>query len=261
MAGRNRMPRHPDSFRGAHDDPRSLPHRMPMPLPPHPAALEEELELQHRDIQRLLAENRHVIDDNVMLQRDLTSVKDEIHRLNQVIPKMHADKEAQRRELIERGMKLEAELRSVEPLRVEVVQLRTDAQKLSSQNKELSSQAQTMTKDITRLQSENKQVAAMKSDIDKMHKDLVDTRRVYEYEKKGNEELVEQNRAMEKNLIAMAREIEKLRAEQASADRRGAGGYGLLNGSPETRYPGPYGDVYGPGPWGSFDKRSGPPRR
>ncbi|KAG6398935.1 hypothetical protein SASPL_140407 [Salvia splendens] len=261
MAGRNRMPHHPDSFRGAHEDPHSLPHGMPMPLPPHPAVLEEELEFQHRDIQRLLTENRHVIDDNVMLQRDLTSVKDEIHRLNQVIPKMHADKEARRRELIERAMKLEAELRSAEPLRVEIVQLRADTQKLSAQNKELSSHAQNMTKDINRLQSENKQVAPMKSDIDKMRKELVDARRVYEYEKKGNEELAEQNRAMEKNLIAMAREIEKLRAEQASADRRDAGGYGLLNGSPETRYPGPYGDVYGPGPWGSYDKRGGLPRR
>lgn len=176
MAGRNRMPRHPENFRGAHEDPRSLPHRIPMPLPPHPAALEEELELQGRDIQRLLAENRHVINDNVMLQRDLTSMKDEIHRLNQVIPKMHADKEAQRRELIERGMKLEAELRSAEPIRVEVVQLRADAQKLSAQNKELSSQVQNMTKDINRLLSENKEIAAMKSDIDKMRKDLVDTR-------------------------------------------------------------------------------------
>lgn len=48
-------------------------------------------------------------------------------------------------------------------------------------------------------------------------------RRVYEYEKKGNEEVMEQNRAMEKNLIAMAREIEKLRAEQASSDRRARG--------------------------------------
>lgn len=170
------MPRHPDNFRGVHEDPRSLSHRMPMPLPPHPAALEEELELQHRDIQRLLAENRHVIDDNVMLQRDLTSVKDEIHRLNQVIPKMHADKEAQRRELIERALKLEAELRSAEPLRAEVGQLRADAQKLNAQNKELSSQVLTMTKDMNRLQSENKQVVAMKNDIDKMHKDVVDTR-------------------------------------------------------------------------------------
>lgn len=39
-------------------------------------------------------------------------------------------------------------------------------------------------------------------------------RRVYEYEKKGNEELMEQNRAMEKNLITMAREIENLRADR-----------------------------------------------
>lgn len=48
-------------------------------------------------------------------------------------------------------------------------------------------------------------------------------RRIFEYEKKGNEELVEQNRAMEKNLISMAREIEKLRAEQASIDWRPRG--------------------------------------
>ncbi|KAG8382905.1 hypothetical protein BUALT_Bualt05G0128300 [Buddleja alternifolia] len=248
MAGRNRMTRHTDNFRG------------PIPVP-HPVAIEEELELQRRDIQRLLAENRHVIDDNVMLQRDLTAVKDEIHRLNQVIPKMHADKEAHRRELIERGLKLESELRSTEPLRAEVVQLRSEVQKLNTQRQDLSSQVQNLTKDINRMQGENKQVAAMKTDVDKLRKELVDVRRVFEYEKKGNEELVEQNRSVETNLISMAREIEKLRAEQASADRRlmGVGGYGMLNGSPETRYPGPYGDVYGAGPWGSYD-RHGPPR-
>ncbi|KAK6116340.1 hypothetical protein DH2020_049802 [Rehmannia glutinosa] len=182
------------------------------------------------------SENRHVIDDNVLLQRDLTAVKDEIHRLNQRLN------------------------RAAEPLRADIVQLRAEAQKLSSQRQELSSQFQTLTKDVNRLQTENKQVAGMKTDIDKMRKELVDARRVYEYEKKGNEELVEQNRVMEKNLIAMAREIEKLRADQASADRRtrGVGGYGVLNGSPETRYPGPYGDVYGAGSWGSYEKR---PRR
>lgn len=53
-------------------------------------------------------------------------------------------------------------------------------------------------------------------------------RRMYEYEKKGNEELVEQNRSMEKNLLSMAREIEKLRAEQASIERRARGGLGNL---------------------------------
>lgn len=48
-------------------------------------------------------------------------------------------------------------------------------------------------------------------------------RRAYEYEKKANEEQVEQKKAMEKNLISMAREIERLRAEHLNAERRTRG--------------------------------------
>lgn len=40
----------------------------------------------------------------------------------------------------------------------------------------------------------------------------------------------------------------------------GAGGYGLMNGNPDMRYPGgAFGDSYG-GVWGPYDKR-GPGRR
>lgn len=49
------------------------------------------------------------------------------------------------------------------------------------------------------------------------------SRRVFEFEKKANEELVEQNKGMEKNLVSMAREIEKLRAEKFDAERRPRG--------------------------------------
>ena len=48
-------------------------------------------------------------------------------------------------------------------------------------------------------------------------------RRAFEYEKKANEEQLEQKQAMEKNLISMAREIEKLRADQLNTDRRARG--------------------------------------
>lgn len=41
-----------------------------------------------------------------------------------------------------------------------------------------------------------------------------------EYEKKSNFELMEQRQSMEKNLVSMVREIEKLRAELASAEGR-----------------------------------------
>ncbi|CAK9149335.1 unnamed protein product [Ilex paraguariensis] len=276
MSGRNRMPRQPDRFRGFQDTAVPIFHRGPGPLPPHPAFLEEELELQHRDIQKILVENRHVVDENVALQRELNAVKDEIHRLGEVIPKLRAEKETQTRELIERGLKLEAEDRAAKPLRTEIVQLRAEAQKLNALRQELSAQVQTLRKDITRVQADNQQVVAMRTDIDGMRKELMEARRVFQLEKQANEEQVGQKQAMEKNLVSMAREIEKLRAEQLNSERkvRGlgagdygmlngspAGDYGMLNGSPGRRHPGKaYSDVYGGGAWAPYDKR-GPPRR
>ncbi|KAJ7943166.1 Protein FLX-like [Quillaja saponaria] len=235
MSGRNRMPGQSDGFRGYHDGHRPVMNRRPGPIPIHPAALEEELEIQHREMQRIIVENRLVIDDNTILQRELTAAKEEIHRLGKVIPKVQAEKGAQTRELIERGLKLEADLQASEPLRAEVMQLRAE------------------------------QLIAMRSDIDGMCKELVEARRAYEYEKKANEEELEQKQVMEKNLISMAREIEQLRtAERLNSERRrglgGGGGYGMLNRSPEMRYPSAaYGDGYGSA-WGPYDKH-GPPRR
>ena len=45
-------------------------------------------------------------------------------------------------------------------------------------------------------------------------------RNAVDYEKKANIELMEQRQAMEKNLVSMAREVEKLRAELANTDGR-----------------------------------------
>ncbi|XP_057963432.1 protein FLX-like 3 [Malania oleifera] len=262
MAGRNRLPHHADGLRGFRDGPRPVLNRGPGPLPLHPAAMEEEIELRHRELQRIVAENRHVIEDNTILERELAAAKEEIHRLGQVIPKLRADKDAQARELIERGLKLEAELRAAEPLRAEVVQLRAEVMKLNTLRQDLSGQVQGLTQDITRMKAENQQFMALRTDVEGMHKEVAEARRAYEYEKKANEEQMEQKQAMEKNLISMAREIEKLRAEQLNTERRArgfGGSYGMLNGSPEMRYPSAgFADGYG-GAWGPYDKRA--PRR
>ena len=44
-----------------------------------------------------------------------------------------------------------------------------------------------------------------------------------QYDKKVNEEQVEQKQAMEESLMSMAREVEKLRAEQLNMDRTAHG--------------------------------------
>ena len=50
----------------------------------------------------------------------------------------------------------------------------------------------------------------------------------YEYEQKVHAEQLEQRQAMEKNLVSMAREIEKLRAELMSREKRARGPPGNL---------------------------------
>lgn len=258
------MPRHPVDPHAFRDGPRPFLNRGPGPHPVYPVALEEELEIQLRENQRIAAENRHLLDENVNLERDLMAAKDEIHRLDELINKVRADHDAKFRGLIERGLKMEADLRAAEPLREEVMRLRAEAQKLNVLRQDLTGQIHGLTQDIARFRSENKQLSALRADVDGIRKELAEARRALEYEKKANGEQVEQKETMEKNLMSMAREIEKLRAEQLSMDRRGHGlgggsGYTMYNGIPDMRYSsgGPSADGYG-GAWGPYSKR---PRR
>ncbi|KAK9282123.1 hypothetical protein L1049_005035 [Liquidambar formosana] len=168
--------------------------------------------------------------------------------MNLVIADIRAEQEMHSRELFEKGMKLEADLRATEPLKNEAIQLRAEVQKLNSMRQDLSGQVQTLTKDLTKLKADNQQIPLLRAEIDGMHQELMRARNAIDYEKKANFELMEQRQAMEKNLVSMAREVEKLRAEFASADARpwGAGGpYGMKFSSPEGGFPAPYGDGYG----------------
>lgn len=226
--------------------------RPPPPMPPHPAVLEEELEFQHAEMRRLVADNRRLIDDRMALQRDLAAAKEELHRMNMAIGDIRSEHEMHSRELVEKGMKMEADLRANEPLKNEVIQLRAEVQKLNSLKQDLTAKVQTLTQDVSRLQAENQQIPMMRAEIDGMHQELMRARTMVDYEKKANIEFMEQRQSMEKNLVSMAREVEKLRAELASADGRhwgigmSGGPYGTKFGSPEGGFPpAPYADGYG----------------
>ncbi|XVF25115.1 hypothetical protein REPUB_Repub13aG0186200 [Reevesia pubescens] len=262
MAGRNR--------REAFNDRRGFPperhfHRGP-PLPhppPHPVLLEEELEMQHAEIRRLLTDNHRLVEDRMAIQQELGAAKEEIHRLNLVIGEIRGEQELHSRGLIEKGLKLEADIRATEPLKKEAVQLRAEVQKLNNVKQELNGQVQTLKQDVARLQADNQQIPILRAEIDGLHQELMHARTAIDYEKKANIELMEQRQAMEKNMVSMAREVEKLRAELASMDGRqwAAGGpYGMKFNGSEGAFPAPYegygahlgvadkGPFYGPGP-------------
>lgn len=261
MAGRNRMPRYP-MVNGPHGFRQGPPPPLPRahgPMPLHP--IEEDLAMQHDEIRRLLATNRLLIDENVAIKREISAAKEELHILSQAIPKVRADKEHEARKLIQDGLKLEAKLRALEPLKAEVLQLQSEAQKLESLKQEMAAKVQNLSQDLKHLQSENQQLPTLKAEIDGLREELIRARTAYEYEKKANAELMEQRQVMEKNLVSMARELEKLRTElEKRARGPGAGAYGIMNGSPDMSYPGVFGDRYGTekgrygtGPWASYE--------
>ncbi|KHN38999.1 hypothetical protein glysoja_048850 [Glycine soja] len=79
---------------------------------------------------------------------------------------------------------------------------------------------QRLVADNRRLQAENQQIPMMRVEIDGLHQELMRARAMVDYEKKANIEFMEQRQSMQKNLVSMARKVEKLRAELASADGR-----------------------------------------
>lgn len=177
MAGRNRI--HRDAFDNRRGYPPEGPLvRVPLPrqLPPHPAMLEEEIEMQHVEIRRLVGENRRLVEDRVALQRELGAAKEELHHMNIVIGDIRAEQEMHSRELIERGLKLEADLRATEPLRNEVVQLRAEVKKLNTARQDLAGQVQNLTQDLGKLKADNQQIPRLRSEIDGLHQELMRAR-------------------------------------------------------------------------------------
>ncbi|KAG2623407.1 hypothetical protein PVAP13_3KG059600 [Panicum virgatum] len=187
---------------------------------PHPAFLEEELESQELELRRLLADNRALAEERADLNRELQAGKDELRHLNVIISDITAEKESYISKLVDKKRKLEAELRENEHLRDEIVQLRGEIEKLVAARKELSAEAASLMEDLTRERSVKHQLPMLKAELDGLQQELFHVRTACELERKGNFELVEQRKGMEKNMISMAQEIEQMRAELAKSEVR-----------------------------------------
>ncbi|KAK9755949.1 hypothetical protein RND81_01G061700 [Saponaria officinalis] len=251
MSGRNRMPR--DGFNDRRRGPPTE-YIVPGPIlrapPHHPAILEEEIQIQRSEMRKLLDDNRRLAEDRVALQRELGAAREEIHHMNRAISDIRSEQELHSRDLIEKGLKLEADLRASEGFKKDAVQLRSEVQKLEKIRQELVAQAQSFSKDLAKLKADNQQIPRLKAEIDGLQQELMHTRAGIDYEKKAKLGLMEQRQAMENNLISMARELEKLKAELTSSSARpwaAGGSYEMKLNSPEGGggYPAHYGNPYG----------------
>ncbi|CAL5390950.1 unnamed protein product [Camellia sinensis] len=228
----------------------------PRQVPPHPAIIEEHLASQHQEIQGLLVDNQRLAATHVALKQELEAARHELQRMAHYASSLHAEKDMQMRELYEKSVKMEMDLGGAEAMRAELQQVHADVKELTATKQELTAQVQAMTQDLARVTADLQQAPALKEEIDFLKQELQRARAAIEYEKKGYTENYEHGQVMENKLISMARELEKLRAEMANAEKRaraaaavGNPGYNGTYGNPEAGYAGnPYPASYGMNP-------------
>ncbi|KAH7446475.1 hypothetical protein KP509_01G058300 [Ceratopteris richardii] len=249
-------------------------------LPPQ-LLFEERLATQHAEIQRLLTENQRLAATHVALRQELASAQQEVQKLQQALGGIQSEKDQQFRALGDKTAKMEVELRSLEPLKIELQRTQAEAQKLLASRQELSAQVQQLGQELHRLRSDAQLLPSLKMEIDGFRQEIQRARTAFEFEKKANAELLDQRTAMEKNLVSMAREVEKLRAELTNAEKKSrAVGYGGTYG-PESGYGSvpSYAEGYGmnqvsaasdnggtfgagaPASWGGYELQRGSARR
>ncbi|KAK9025559.1 hypothetical protein V6N11_038423 [Hibiscus sabdariffa] len=221
----------------------------PRGLPPHPAILEERLAVQLQEIQGLLADNQGLAATHVALKQELEAAQHELQQMSHYADSLRMEKDVQMREMYEKSVRLEADLRGLEAMRAELVKVNADIKQLSAVRQDLTGQVQVMSQDLARLTGELQQAPVLKAEIENLKQELQRARAAIEYEKKGYAENYEHGQVMEKKLISMARELEKLRAEIANTEKGShaasstggnpaIGGYNANYVNPEAGYPG-----------------------
>ncbi|KAL5974944.1 hypothetical protein ACLOJK_031620 [Asimina triloba] len=225
MARRNPLPSYPSAaardlpYGRAPHHPRLLedPRLHHLPARPHPYSL---LEPPHHDIQTLLVDNQRLAATHVALKQELAAVQRELRSLSAAAADIKAERDAQGREVYQRSVELEDELHTRDVMASELAQVRADVKKLGASNKQLAAQLQNLNGELALARAELQQVPVVNAEIEGMQKELKRGRAAVDYEKKAHVDNLQQSQAME-NMISMAREVEKLRAELANnAEKR-----------------------------------------
>lgn len=167
--GMGPMPPHPGLLEEMREAQFGMP---PRGLPPHPAIIEERLAAQHQDIQALLADNQRLAATHVALKQELEVAQHEIQRTVRFADSLRPENDVQMRELYEKSVRLEVDLRGVESMRGELRKVQADIKELTAVRQELTSQVQVMNQDLARFTADLQQAPALKAEIENVKQEL-----------------------------------------------------------------------------------------
>lgn len=96
----------------------------------------------------------------------------ELQRAHHAAAALQGDADVQLRELYDKSAKMEVDIREAEAMRVELLQVRAEIQKLSTVRQELGAQVQVLTQDLSRAGADIQQVPVIQAEIESMKQEL-----------------------------------------------------------------------------------------
>ncbi|KAM7472866.1 hypothetical protein LguiA_011049 [Lonicera macranthoides] len=223
--------------------------------PHRPELQENKFEIQEAEIERLVCDNHRLASTQVALREDLVASQQDIERLRAHIRSIQTESDIQIRVLLDKIAKMEVDIRRGESVKKELKEAHFEARSLVAARQELSVQIQEAKRELEKTRIGVKKVPEMHEELDSLRQEHQKLRSTFEYEKGLNMGKVEEMQEMEKDLLAMARQVEKLRSEVLNAENKAHAPnpypYGGPYMNPDPAYPplmrggGCYVDSYG----------------
>jgi regulator of replication initiation timing len=160
---------HPESYGpGIHHAQGAFP---PFDMMPPPEVMEQKLAAQHVEMQRLVTENQRLAATHGTLRQELAGAQHELQILHVQIGAVKSEREQQMRSLMDKIAKMEADLQSAEPFKLELQQARAEAQSLLVARQELFSRHQQLSQDLQRVHSDVQQIPALISELESLRQE------------------------------------------------------------------------------------------
>ncbi|XP_016647242.1 PREDICTED: protein FLX-like 4 isoform X2 [Prunus mume] len=201
------------------------PGHRPFEALPRPELLENKIAYQAAEIKQLTGDNHRLAATHVDLRQDLLAAEEELQRLKAHMRSIQTESDIQMRGLLDKIAKREADIEAGEGVKKELQKAHMEAQTLVAARQELTIQIRQATEELQKARLDVEKLPGLHAELDSLRREHHRLRSTFEYEKGLNIEEVEQMKAMEKNLIGMAREVERLRDEVSNAEKRAHDSY------------------------------------
>lgn len=122
--------------------------------------------------QFLLTENQILKQMHVSILNELSVAQQDLRHVSTVAGKVKAEREAEVREVYDKAMKMEDEVKLIDESKTELDKLNQKLKKLRSEKKELNEKLKKVRCDVTKVSKKWKRFSVMKSEIETMKKEI-----------------------------------------------------------------------------------------